>query len=83
MDIKLIHKQRPVVRKVFKFFYDYDFHRPVPKDASTEHIRNLIRELEKGDYEKQFDDAKNRYLKKDDSVCRQIIDTAFKLEKNK
>jgi hypothetical protein len=83
MDIKLINKERPVVRDVFRFFYDYNFHRPVTKDESIEEIRSLIRELENENYDDEFEEAIEKYLKKDDNVCSEIIDTAFKLEKNR
>ncbi len=79
MDVELKAKNRPIVRDVFRFFYDYDFHRRVTGDMSPTEIEILIKELEGKDYDSQFDDAIGKYLVKE-NACSNIIDTAYKLD---
>ena len=83
MDVKLINKHRPIVRDVFRFFYDYDFYKEISGDMSVDDIRKAIGALKQENYDEQFADAIKKYLVKNDNVCQNIINTAYELDRKK
>jgi len=83
MDVHLINKHRPIVRDVFRFFYDYDFYKKISGDMSIDDIRKAISDLKQKNYDEQFADATKKYLVKNDNVCQNIIKTAYELDGKK